>query len=75
MSAVAIKCCNGCVPPKRTPTCKFDGTCDKYAKAKAQHDKEKAAIDQKKRIENGLNTQAVLGVYRCQKTAKRMKGK
>ena len=72
---MAIDSCYGCVPPKRTPTCKFDGTCDKYAKAKEKYEREKAIIDQKKRIENGLKTQAVSGIYRCKKAAKRMKGK
>ena len=37
---MAITCCNGCVPPKRTPTCKFDGSCNKYIEAKAKHDAE-----------------------------------
>ena len=72
---MAINSCYGCLPPKRTPTCKFDGSCDLYAKAKEQHDKEKKIIDQKKRIESGLTSQAVSGVYRCQRVAKRMKGK
>ena len=70
-----ISCCNGCVPPKRTPTCKFDGTCDEYSKAKEKHDKEKAIADQKKRVENGLTSQAVHGIYRSRKIAKKMKGK
>ena len=72
---MAIDSCNGCVPPKRTPTCKFDGSCDKYSKAKAKHDQEKAISDQKKRIENGLNSQAVRGIHRSQKIAKKMKGR
>ena len=48
-----IKCCNGCVPPKRTPTCKFDGTCNKYAEAKKIHDALKEE-DRKKRDVSGL---------------------
>ena len=49
-----INSCMGCVPPKRTPTCKFDGTCDRYAKAKEKHDKEKAAYDQQQRISSAI---------------------
>lgn len=30
---MAIKCCNGCVPPKRTPTC--HSTCPDYIIEKA----------------------------------------
>lgn len=54
---MAISCCKGCVPPKRTPTCKFDGTCNKYAEAKIKHDAEKAEADKKRRIEYGLDSQ------------------
>ena len=37
-----INCCKDCVPPKRTPTCKFDGTCTRYEEAKKKHDAERA---------------------------------
>lgn len=64
---MAIECCYKCVPPKRTPTCKFDGTCNKYAEAKKKHDEEKAAIDKKKSTEWGLYSQY------CEKSYKAMK--
>lgn len=54
---MAITCCNGCVPPKRTPTCKFDGTCDKYAIAKQKHDEEKQALLEAKRVANSIQNQ------------------
>lgn len=56
---MAINCCYGCVPPKRTPTCKFDGTCNKYAEAKKEHDEEKAAERKKQDIESGLRDQRI----------------
>ena len=64
---MAINCCFGCVPPKRTPTCKFDGTCNKYAEAKKKHDAEKAAIEKIRRIEHGLDCQFARGVYMANK--------
>lgn len=62
---MAIECCKGCVPPKRTPTCKFDGTCSKYAEAKIKHDKEKAEADKRRRIEYGLDSQLRRSVCRA----------
>ena len=70
---MSIDCCYGCVPPKRTPTCKFYGTCCKYAEAKKKHDEEKAAVDKKKLIEQGLNSQYASGVLKSIKN-KRQKG-
>ena len=65
---MAIKCCYGCVPPNRTPTCKFDGTCNKYAEAKKKHDAEKAEIEKRRRIEYGLDAQYASSVRRIAKT-------
>ena len=64
---MSINCCKGCVPPKRTPTCKFDGTCNKYAEAKKMHDTEKVEIEKKRRIEYGLDSQLARGVYLANK--------
>jgi putative component of membrane protein insertase Oxa1/YidC/SpoIIIJ protein YidD len=70
---MAIKCCYGCVPPKRTPTCKFDGTCNKYAEAKKKHDAEKAEIDKKRAVNLGIYTQRGNKVYEARK--RRWKGR
>lgn len=51
---MAINCCKGCVPPKRTPTCKFDGTCNRYAEAKKKHDAEREAARKAKAISDGV---------------------
>lgn len=39
---MGIKCCKGCVPPKRTPTC--HSTCEDYLREKAEWEEEKKAI-------------------------------
>lgn len=72
---MAIKCCNGCVPPKRTPTCKFDGSCNEYAEAKAKHDAEKAAENKKKAVESGLASQALKRSDRARKEWRKLKGR
>lgn len=68
---MSINCCKGCVPPKRNPWC--HGCCPEYLKEKAQHDEKKAEEDRRKRIEHGLNSQCVEGIYRANK-ARRQKG-
>ena len=70
---MAIKCCFGCVAPKRYPGC--HGHCPEYIAEKEQHDKEKAVADQKRAIEFGLNGQALSGVNRANKARKRIKGR
>lgn len=62
---MAIDCCNGCVPPKRTPTCKFDGSCNKYAEAKAKHDAELEQIRKADRTRHDLYNQRGDGVRRA----------
>lgn len=72
---MAINCCNGCVPPKRTPTCKFDGTCNLYAEAKEKHELERAAQRKKRDIEAGLSAQYITSMTRAYKIQRRMKGR
>ena len=67
---MGIDCCNGCVPPKRTPTCKFDGTCNRYIKAKAEHDAKKAEADRKRSIDGGITAQVLRRVARAEKSRK-----
>ncbi len=62
---MAIQCCNGCVPPKRTPTCKVDGSCNKYAEAKAKHDAEMEQIRKVARTRQNINYQKGDGVRRA----------
>ena len=60
-----INCCYGCVPPKRTPTCKFDGTCNKYAEQKLLHDAEREQINKHRYIEVEIYRQRGEGVRRA----------
>ena len=49
---MAIKCCHGCVPPKRHPAC--HGHCPEYLSEKEQDDKEKAEVRKQKEITGGI---------------------
>ena len=64
---MAITCCYGCVPPKRTPTCKFDGTCNLYAEQKEKHDAEKAENDRVQATKCGIVNQKYAKVYAAQR--------
>lgn len=63
-----INCCYGCVPPKRTTTCKFDGTCNKYAEAKKKHDQEKAEQEKEHRISFAIYQERGKKVYKALKS-------
>ena len=65
---MAIRCCNGCVPPKRHEACW--GHCPDYIAAKAVHDAEKAADDYKRSIQGGIISQKIHGVSRAMKNNK-----
>ena len=45
---MAIKCCIGCVIPKRYPGC--HDHCEEYRREKEAHDRRKAELDQENRI-------------------------
>ena len=70
---MAIRCCNGCVAPKRYPGCQ--GHCTEYLAEKAKHDKEKAEADRVRHIKDGLTSQTLKGVNRAYKAQRGMKGK
>ena len=69
---MAIKCCNGCVPPKRSPTC--HGTCLDYIKEKAKHDAEAAEDYKRRSIKTGLMIQQERGVNKAAKRKRKSKG-
>ena len=70
---MAIKCCNGCVPPKRNAYC--HSYCPEYTEENAQHKAEKAEEAKKKQIKNSLDAQAIASVNRINKKKRRMKGR
>ena len=67
---MAIKCCNGCVPPKRHTACW--GHCQEYIAEKARIEQDTAEQRMKKQIHNGITEQKSHGVYRALRR-KRMK--
>ena len=66
---MAIKCCYGCVPPKRTPTC--HGYCPDYAAEKAQDVLEKTEIKKQKEITGGIYYERA---YKIAKAKRRKRG-
>lgn len=64
-----INCCNGCVPPKRTPTC--HSTCKEYIKQKAASDAAREAVNRENRISYEIYTQRSTSVYKAQKRQRR----
>lgn len=62
-----ITCCDGCVPPKRTATCHFDGTCPEYIAAQIVHEAEREKEYKEKLTQYGLSAQAEKGVRRADK--------
>lgn len=67
---MAITCCNGCVPPKRTPTCHFDGTCETYIEQKTQHEAQREQINKVKFTQHNLYQQTGDRVARANKRKK-----
>ena len=60
-----IRCCNGCVPPKRTPTCHSD--CPDYIREDTEN-KARLEADYKRRsIKAGLMDQRERGVRKAAK--------
>lgn len=60
---MAIKCCNGCVPPKRYHGCK--STCPDYIIDNAFHQEEKEAERKQKEISFGITAQRTAGVTKA----------
>lgn len=65
---MAITCCNGCVPPKRTPTC--HATCPEYIGQKAKHDAELEQINKARTTRHNLYGQTGAGVAKAYKRKK-----
>ena len=60
-----IKCCNGCVPPKRHTAC-WDH-CPEYKKEKAENEAKKAIADREKSISLGIYSQKSKAVSKALK--------
>lgn len=65
---MAITCCNGCKPPKRTPTC--HASCPEYIAQKAKHDAELEQTRKVARTRHDINSQMIDCVRRANKRKK-----
>lgn len=70
---MAIKCCKGCVPPRKNGYCHT--YCEEYIQEKAEHDRQRAIELQKRDVEAGLAWQACNGIYRAKKIQRKMRGR
>ena len=66
-----IRCCNGCVPPKRSSTC--HGTCPDYIREKAEHDALMEIERKKLAVKQGLNDETYRAVHRAVKGKRKRK--
>lgn len=60
---MGIKCCQGCVAPKRHLACWSD--CTEYLAEKAKLEEDKAAYKKKQDIQKGIDDQKYRGVSRA----------
>lgn len=60
---MAIKCCNGCVAPKRHTGC--HGHCPEHIEEKAVHDEQMEAERKRKAISHGITAQRTAGVTKA----------
>ena len=65
---MAIKCCKGCVAPKRHTAC-WDH-CPEYQKERAEYEERKAIEDKKKFTEQGINLQRAEAVAKAMRNRK-----
>ena len=65
---MTITCCNGCVPPKRTPTC--HATCPEYTQQKAKHEAERERINKAKRTQAEITGQVGEAVRKANRRKK-----
>ena len=63
MVGTMIRCCYGCVAPKRYPGC--HAQCPEYIQEKAVHDAQNEAVWQKKKISNGITSIRTAGVNKA----------
>lgn len=69
---MAIRCCYGCVAPKRHEGCW--GHCPEYIQEKAKHDAQNEAIRKQNAISYGITVQKAAGVTRALKKRRHKDG-
>lgn len=68
---MAIRCCNGCVAPKRHPGC--HGSCPEYLKEKAEHDAQMEADYKRRHLNQNLNEQRYAAITRAARNKRKHK--
>lgn len=66
-----IKCCNGCVAPKRHPGC--HDHCPEYGAEKAEHERLKANEFERRKVKNDIYNQRAMHVTKALKNRRRTK--
>ena len=62
---MAIKCCYGCVAPKRYPGC--HDRCGEYLEEKSEYNRLKSEYDKKRAVECAIYSQRSIHVYKALK--------
>ena len=70
---MAIRCCHGCMAPKRHPSCHV--TCPEHLKEKAEHDALAAENYKKRQLALNLNQQKYSAVVKASKRMRKHKEK
>ena len=65
---MAIRCCNGCVAPKRYPGC--HAVCPEYTQQKAKHEAERERINKAKRTQADITGQVGEAVRKANRRKK-----
>jgi hypothetical protein len=68
---MAVKCCRGCVAPKRYPGC--HDHCPEYIADKAEHERLKAIHDREREVNNGIYANRSRKVYRAMRDREQAK--
>lgn len=66
-----IRCCNGCVAPKRHVGC--HGTCPDYIKEKAEHDARMAEDYKRRHLNQNLNDQRYTAITKATRNKRKCK--
>lgn len=68
---MAVKCCRGCVSPKRYPGC--HNHCPEYIAERAEHDRRKAIYDRERNISNAIYRSRSEKVYKAMREREKCK--
>ena len=70
---MAVKCCRGCVAPKRYPGC--HDRCQEYIAARAEYDRRKEIYDRERDIRNAIYHSRSEKVYKAMREREKLNKK